>query len=101
MLKISFVVAVTGLAVALPSAAQDKDQPVAPIVNPSAAHSKTSASDRNIAKQLAATGAATAAVGAARPQTRDWAAIDTDKDNLISPDEMQKYLDGSWAAAKK
>jgi hypothetical protein len=30
-------------------------------------------------------------------QVRDWSAIDTDKDNLISPDEMRKYLESSWA----
>ena len=32
---------------------------------------------------------------------RNWAAIDTDKDNSISPDEMQKFLNKEWAAAKK
>jgi hypothetical protein len=32
---------------------------------------------------------------------RDWAAIDTDRDNSISPDEMQKFLDKGWANAKK
>lgn len=28
---------------------------------------------------------------------RDWAAIDADRDSSISPDEMQKLLDESWA----
>jgi hypothetical protein len=32
---------------------------------------------------------------------RDWAAIDIDRDNSISPDEMQKFLDKGWADAKK
>ncbi|HZP87983.1 MAG TPA: hypothetical protein VFB54_14295 [Burkholderiales bacterium] len=31
-------------------------------------------------------------------EVRDWAAIDTNKDNLISPDEMQKYLESRWNA---
>lgn len=29
---------------------------------------------------------------------RDWSAIDTNKDHSISPEEMQKYLNGVWAA---
>ena len=37
-----------------------------------------------------------AAVG----ETRDWAAIDTNKDQLISPDEMSAYLDASRKATK-
>ncbi len=31
---------------------------------------------------------------------RDWAVIDTDRDSLISPDEMQKFLDQAWANKK-
>jgi hypothetical protein len=31
---------------------------------------------------------------------RNWALIDTDKDNSISPDEMQKFLEKGWAATK-
>jgi hypothetical protein len=29
---------------------------------------------------------------AAKVETRDWAKIDTNKDNLISPEEMERYL---------
>lgn len=32
---------------------------------------------------------------------RDWDAIDTDRDNSISPDEMQKFLETEWAETKK
>lgn len=32
---------------------------------------------------------------------RDWSAIDVDKDHLISPEEMQKYLDGVRSANGK
>ncbi len=32
---------------------------------------------------------------------RDWSAIDTDKDHLISPEEMQKYLHGVWSSKGK
>lgn len=35
------------------------------------------------------------------PGVRDWAAIDTDKDNSISPEEMQKFLTEEWAAKGK
>ena len=26
------------------------------------------------------------------PETRNWAAVDTNKDNLVSPEEMEAYL---------
>ena len=32
---------------------------------------------------------------------RDWAAIDADRDHSISPDEMQKFLDKTWATRQK
>ncbi len=32
---------------------------------------------------------------------RDWAAIDADRDNSISPEEMQKFLEKEWAGTKK
>ncbi len=32
---------------------------------------------------------------------RDWSAIDADRDNSISPDEMQKFLDKTWATKQK
>lgn len=42
---------------------------------------------------VAATGAAATAAGAAnRPATRDWAQVDKNRDNLVSPDEMEAYL---------
>ena len=67
------------------------------------AHQKQSASDRQVAKQLTASGTGLAALGAAgnKPETRDWAAIDVNRDNLISPEEMEKYLAASWAAKDK
>jgi hypothetical protein len=34
-------------------------------------------------------------------ELRDWAAIDTNKDHYIQPEEMEKYLNESWAAQKK
>jgi hypothetical protein len=37
----------------------------------------------------------------ARPATRDWAAVDTNKDNLVSPDEMEAYLKANAGPAKK
>lgn len=52
-------------------------------------------SDRTVSKQG---GAVT--VGAA-PAVRNWAEIDTNGDNLIGPDEMEKWLQAQWAAAKK
>ena len=43
--------------------------------------------------QTAAPGAATAAAA----ETRDWSAIDTDKDSYVSAAEMEKYLKETWA----
>ncbi|WP_144289795.1 hypothetical protein [Ideonella sp. A 288] len=61
-----------------------------------------SASDRQVAKQLQATGAGAATLGAGdRPDVRNWARIDTNNDHLISPDEMEKYLQEIWQARKK
>ncbi len=65
-------------------------------------HSKQSASDRQVAKQLQSTGVGTAVLGAAsKPEVRDWAQIDANKDSLISPDEMERYLQAAWAEKKK
>lgn len=97
-MKHSIIVA-TALALATPFVtAEEKnvDKPAAK------SHSKNSASDRQVAKQLQATGSGTAVLGSAnKPEVRDWAQIDTNKDNLISPDEMERYLQASWAARKK
>lgn len=104
MLKTSFIAAAAALAVALPVVAQEGSKAKAPGIEPAAKHSATSTSDRQVAKKLAATGSTvTASLGAQRPapETRDWAAIDTNRDHLISPDEMQKYLEDSWASRKK
>jgi hypothetical protein len=100
------VLAVTAaLALSSPLALAEQKQPTQPAAKSEGtkSHSKQSASDRQVAKQLTATGAGTAALGAAnnRPETRDWAAIDSNGDHLVSPDEMQKYLEASWAAQKK
>lgn len=38
-----------------------------------------------------------AAQDSAGEQTRDWSKIDTDGDNLISAEEMQKFLEQTWA----
>lgn len=39
--------------------------------------------------------------GANATEVRNWAAIDTNKDHSIQPEEMEKYLTESWAAQKK
>jgi hypothetical protein len=44
----------------------------------------------------ATTTAGAAAASTSAKQTRDWSAIDTNKDNYISPSEMQTYLDKVW-----
>jgi hypothetical protein len=36
-------------------------------------------------------------VSATTTSPRDWSAIDSNKDNYVSPEEMQKYLDQAWA----
>lgn len=98
------LVVTAALALTSPFATAEEKKPATPAAKTDAAksHSKQSTSDRQVAKQLTATGAGTATLGAAnKPETRDWAAIDTNKDNLISPDEMEKYLEASWAAQKK
>lgn len=104
MSKTSLMAAAAVLAVAFPAVAQEGSKPKAAGIEPAAKHSATSTSDRQVAKQLAASGGAvTGHLGAQRPdpETRDWAAIDTNRDHLISPDEMQKYLEASWASRKK
>lgn len=99
------LIVTTALALTSPLALAEDKQSAKPTAKTEAAkkHSKQSTSDRQVAKQLTATGAGTAALGAAanKPETRDWAAIDSNGDSLISPDEMQKYLEASWAAQKK
>jgi hypothetical protein len=52
-------------------------------------------SDRAMTKQ-----GGPVAVGVS-PAVRNWAEIDTNGDNLIGPDEMEKWLQAQWAAAKK
>ena len=42
-----------------------------------------------------------AAQSTAKPQTRDWSAIDTNNDHYISPEEMQAYLQHVWQKNKK
>ena len=101
-MKNQFIAATTlALATQLAIAEERKvDQPAKSATTKS--HSNQSASDRQVAMQLQATGTGAAMLGAAnKPETRDWAKIDTNRDHLISPDEMQKYLEESWAAQKE
>lgn len=42
-----------------------------------------------------------AQAGAASQQVRNWAEIDTNRDNLISAEEMERWLQAQWAAQKK
>jgi hypothetical protein len=103
MLK-TVVVLAAALALAAPWASAEEKKADKPAAKAEAAkaQSKPGTSDRPAAKQLTATGAGTAAAGAAnRSETRDWAKIDSNRDNLISPEEMEKYLQESWAARKK
>ena len=37
----------------------------------------------------------------ARPATRDWAKVDANKDNLVSPEEMEAYLQANREPPKK
>jgi hypothetical protein len=39
--------------------------------------------------------------GTQSTEVRNWAAIDSNKDHSIQPEEMEKYLTDSWAAQKK
>ncbi|NJD34294.1 MAG: hypothetical protein FIA96_05575 [Betaproteobacteria bacterium] len=34
-------------------------------------------------------------------EVRDWAAIDKDRDHLVSPQEMEKYLKDQWEKNKQ
>lgn len=102
-MKNLFIVATT-LALATPLVIAEEKKVDTPAATGAAtkSHSAQSASDRQVAKQLQAIGTGAATLGAAnKPEVRDWARIDTNRDNLISPDEMQKYLEESWAAQKK
>lgn len=36
----------------------------------------------------------------AKPETRDWAAVDTNRDGYVSPDEMEAFLAADKAKAK-
>jgi hypothetical protein len=47
-------------------------------------------------------GSAVAATGkAAKPETRDWSAVDTNRDGLVSPEEMEAFLAADKAKATK
>jgi hypothetical protein len=50
---------------------------------------------------LAANQAAAAAATTGAAKTRDWQAIDTNKDHYISPSEMQAYLNKVWHESKQ
>lgn len=101
MMKAPFVAVAAALALLAPATmAQEKkaaDNPAAATSEAKKAQGASSAADRPAAGQQVAA----AAPGAGSGAVRDWAAIDTNKDNLISPDEMQKYLEAEWKAQKK
>jgi hypothetical protein len=59
----------------------------------------TSTSSTGVAPQV--TGAGTGAGTAASPATRDWAQVDTNRDGLISPQEMSAYLQANPGPLKK
>ncbi len=44
---------------------------------------------------------ALAATGDAKPATRDWSQVDTNRDGLVSPEEMEKYLAANPGPLKK
>ncbi|HKX94421.1 MAG TPA: EF-hand domain-containing protein [Methylibium sp.] len=44
-------------------------------------------------------GSAVAAPG--KPETRDWSAVDTNRDGLVSPEEMEAFLAADKAKATK
>jgi hypothetical protein len=47
-------------------------------------------------------GSAVAATGkTAKPETRDWSAVDTNRDGLVSPEEMEAFLAADKAKATK
>lgn len=105
MLKSSLVASFV-LAVASPLAVAG-DKPMADKV--ATAATTTTTAQAAMAAPAAATGksmvagtSSTAAQGArAAPAVRDWSAIDTQRDNLITPEEMEKFLQETWAANKK
>jgi hypothetical protein len=41
------------------------------------------------------------AARASAGEVRDWNQIDLNKDNLVTPEEMENYLNKVWAAKKK
>lgn len=56
---------------------------------------------------LLAAGAAVAADAAKKPsappakaEIRDWSKVDTNKDGLVSPEEMEAHLKAEWASKK-
>lgn len=79
------LIVTAALALTSPLALADNQQPAKPAA-------KT---------QAAGTGSAAPGAAANKPETRNWAAIDSNGDHLISPEEMQKHLEASWAAQKK
>lgn len=94
MMKTAIAFAAT-LALAAPGAGAQEKKADKPAAQTEAAKAP--------AKQVTATAAGKAATASAAggSETRDWAKIDSNRDNLISPDEMEKYLQESWAARKK
>jgi hypothetical protein len=79
--------------------AQQGTQPSAQNMDANAqrAHSRSTGTEpgnADAAKSKGATGGSdSTSQTVAQGGTRDWSQVDTDHDNLVSPDEMQKYLD--------
>ncbi len=92
----------------LPGAATTKQQSPTHPATDSGAAMEDKAGAGTTAEQSAkhpASGGDTASGAAAprantRGEVRDWAAIDTDRDSAVSPEEMQKFLDDVWANKK-
>jgi hypothetical protein len=89
------------------SATTEQESPSHPATEPAAGAgekakagtSATQAPTHPAAKGKETSGEASTETGA--KGVRDWSAIDTDRDNSISPEEMQKFLEKAWTDAKK
>lgn len=61
----------------------------------------TSTPSTGVAPQVTGAGTGTSAGTGASPATRDWAQVDTNRDGLISPQEMSAYLQANPGPLKK
>lgn len=100
----SFVLAVASpLAMAGDKPMADKVATAATAATAAQAATTATAATAAAAGKSMATGTTSTANQGARtvPAVRDWSAIDTQRDNLITPEEMEKFLQQTWAANKK